>query len=406
MMETPVSPARLLILALAAQNLALGIPFGSYGMLMTEFIKEFDASRSLAGSGLAVTSIVMGILSPWVGKQISHRDVFRVMASGALSLGLGYVLLSVASSMVIVLASYVFIGFGMVMLGPIPAMSIVNKAFRASRGRAMGLVMMPIGIFVVPLIVDVLIGFFQWRVVAALIGLLFLSTIFIWRSASGCLSARDNNAKIVEPMVSEISEERQDFRLKLSRAFIVPVTGYAIIAGAGVAVTAHLVPFGVDMGFGSHRSAWLMSAFGFFAMWGSMIFGWISDYSRASYAFLINCLLHIMGLLLLATSPKYTSVIIAACIIGLCVGGLTASISAKMSELYDPERFPRALGVSLSLNLPFTVGTGPVLGLIYDFQGQYQIAFLSLAFFYLIPVFIFLYDSHVGANPRYVPSSA
>lgn len=371
---------------------------------MTEFVKEFDASRSMAGSGLAVTSVVMGILSPWVGRKISHSDVFRVMSIGAICLGLGYMLLGVASNMVIVLACYIFIGIGMVMLGPIPAMSIVNKAFQASRGRAMGLVMMPIGIFVVPVAVDLLLGFFHWRIVSALAGLVFLASVFLWHKASADSAGRCQNNRFSELPASEKSDVPQDVRHIFNRSFLVPVSGYAIIAGAGVAVTAHLVPFGVDTGFGSHRSAWLMSAFGFSAMWGSMFFGWISDYSRASYAFLINCLLHIMGLLLLATSLKYTDIIIAACIVGLCVGGLTASVSAKMAELFDHDLFPRALGISLSLNLPFTVGTAPVLGLIHDFHGQYQIAFLALAVFYLIPVLVFLYDSYVSGNPRSVPA--
>ena len=52
----------MLALAFLAQNLALGLSYGTYGAFVLHFVEEFDAPLSLAGSGLAITALVMGWL--------------------------------------------------------------------------------------------------------------------------------------------------------------------------------------------------------------------------------------------------------------------------------------------------------------------------------------------------------
>lgn len=47
---------RMLALAFLAQNLALGLSYGTYGAFVLHFVEEFDAPLSLAGSGLAITA--------------------------------------------------------------------------------------------------------------------------------------------------------------------------------------------------------------------------------------------------------------------------------------------------------------------------------------------------------------
>lgn len=167
----------MLALAFLAQNLALGLSYGTYGAFVLHFVEEFDAPLSLAGSGLAITALVMGLTSPWTGRLVSRLPIGRVMAAGALCMAAGFGLLALAPSMIWVLVLYGLIGLGMVLLGPIPAMALITNWFQADRGKALGLGMVPLGIFLLPPLATLSVESLGWRSSALIIAGLLLASL-------------------------------------------------------------------------------------------------------------------------------------------------------------------------------------------------------------------------------------
>ena len=66
------APRTILVLAALAQNVSIGFTFGTYGVLLLGVEETFGASRSALGAGLALTTLVMGLLSPAVGSAMAR----------------------------------------------------------------------------------------------------------------------------------------------------------------------------------------------------------------------------------------------------------------------------------------------------------------------------------------------
>ena len=52
---------KMLLLAFFAQNLAVGIPFGSFGLLIGDIARDFHAGHSQVSLGIALLMLMMGL---------------------------------------------------------------------------------------------------------------------------------------------------------------------------------------------------------------------------------------------------------------------------------------------------------------------------------------------------------
>ena len=384
---------KMLALAFFAQNLALGLTYGTYSAFVSRFVEEFNAPLSLAGSGLAVTALVMGLTSPLSGRLVARLPIAKVMIAGALCMSLGFALMSVASSMTWVLATFALTGFGMVILGPIPAMALIANWFQADRGKALGLGMLPLGIFVMPPVATLAIAEWGWRATALSIsGLLLLGIPLLLR-------VRDRPVASDSAQASTATPTARVATFLLDPRYAILVFAYAIVAGGGSAITAHMIPLGTYMGFEVSRAAVLLSMYGFAAGAGAFLFGWLADRSGGMAALLANALVHVGSWFLMLSSEQYSTAMVAAALMGLCGGGLTVAISSRLAEMYDPQRFSQALGLALALNMPFTFGAAPLLGWLYDASGTFDVGLMALISAYLLAAVLFTYLLQVARKP-------
>jgi MFS family permease len=136
---------RMLAIAFLAQNCAIGIALGSYGTLITSLQTEFNTSRSLASTGLSVMLLVLGLMSPFMGGLLTRFSIRTVMVAGAVLNMVGYLLLAQANSIYMVLAIYAaLLGPGYCMLGIIAPATLISRWFTRHRGKALGVMNMPL----------------------------------------------------------------------------------------------------------------------------------------------------------------------------------------------------------------------------------------------------------------------
>src|SRR5512139_2898279 len=113
---------RMLALGFLAQNAAIGLTFGSFGVLIKPIATEWQASRALASFGIAVIMLLMGIAGPVLGALLARYPIRRVMSWGAVLMAAGFTLAAQAREFWVFLLGFGVIGgAGCAALGVIPA---------------------------------------------------------------------------------------------------------------------------------------------------------------------------------------------------------------------------------------------------------------------------------------------
>ena len=117
-----------------AQITAWGTSYYCLGVLANPIADDTGWSRSFIYAGFTLALLVMGAVSPWIGRAIDRYGGRRLMAIGTLTVSAGLLALSTVTSQATYLAVWVVLGIGM-------RLSLYDAAFAAlvqvvpSRGR-------------------------------------------------------------------------------------------------------------------------------------------------------------------------------------------------------------------------------------------------------------------------------
>ena len=148
----PKGAWRILILAFLAQNFAIGLSLGSFGVSVMAIETEFETTRSLASLGGSLEILAMGLLGPLVALAMERFTIRNTMLAGVVLGSVAYVALWAAPTIWVFLAAFgLLLGPSVVMAGNLPGSTLVNNWFPNNPGRAVGIMMMPLFIMLVPL---------------------------------------------------------------------------------------------------------------------------------------------------------------------------------------------------------------------------------------------------------------
>lgn len=371
---------RMIALGFLAANLAIGLTFGTFGVLIKPVAAELGASRGMASFGIAVILLLMGIAGPALGVAFRHFRIRSVMLAGGVLMVAGFLLAARAGSFTLFLIGYSIIaGAGCAMLGIIPASTLMANWFVARRGMALGLISVPLLVAAAPPVAAALVEAYDWRFALTVqAGVIALLLPLLWRvidrpedvgqSPLGAPSTRDG-ATVTTPATGYAS-------LLADRYFWGILVSAGLITTGGIVIVSHLVPFATDNGVEATRAAALLSVNGTASMVGALMFGVIADRIGARLTVgLIGVTLALLWSLLLAF-PRYEVIAVLLIGIGPCSGGLHPAFAALLANAFGRESFASALGLATLLMLPFTFFAAPAAGAIYDVTGGYQTAFM------------------------------
>jgi len=373
---------RMVALAFLAQNLAIGLTFGSFGVLIKPVASELHASRAMASLGIAVIMLLMGLSGPVLGVLLARYPIRRVMSAGAVLMAGGFVLAARAESFPVFLLGFSVIGgAGCAALGVIPATTLASNWFVARAGLAIGLVSIPLFIAMTPPLVAWIVEGYGWRaalhaLAAAFIAVLPLLQLVVSRPedvgqcALGAGAAAQTGRTNLPP-----EPPRQLSAFVWSAWYWGALSAAGLLSCGGIVLMSHLVPFATDRGIPTASAALLLSVNGVFSMAGALLFGHVADRigPRAT-----------LGLIGLVQAACWSGIIFADRFmlfvpflvgIGLCGGGTHTAFSALLNAAYGRASFANALGLATLLMLPFTFVAAPLAGWIFDSSGSYVIAF-------------------------------
>ena len=147
--------------------------FTAYSIIAVPLEKTFEPSRMVLMLGIPAVVAATGVLSPVIGAAIDKFSIRLLMLAGTFILGLGFVLLSFASSMNQVLLIYLIpMAMSCVLTGPVAGSALLARWFNHRRGLAISIAAggAAVGGLIVPPLLQYLIATFEWRAALQIFG--------------------------------------------------------------------------------------------------------------------------------------------------------------------------------------------------------------------------------------------
>ena len=384
------------VLAAAALTEMLAIGSTSYaaGLFVLPLEREFSLSRAAASSALPISFAGAALMAPLVGYLLDKYPVQKVIAIGAIAFGLGFVIISATSSLIVmVLALLIPAAFGGMAIGPLTTATLTSRWFYRRRGRALGIATVATsggGILVVPLL-SWGIDTYGWRTAlfgeALIIVLIVLAlAAFVIRSgpAERELKTHPENQGRPQSDIATAFRRSTDGLVPHRRYGEILSTlnfwavGWVLAAIAGIdqAIVVTIVPYATELGFTSAPTVFLITVFSVTAASVKLISGFLADYVDRRAIILAASLAMIMSLALLLWFSGYAMLLIACCLAGAGLGCILPASAALIAASFGAPSFGRAMGMIYVAVVVSSIVSVRFIGAVFDRTGNYSAAFL------------------------------
>ena len=274
--------------AFAALFSVVGLALYGLPLYYDFMVREFGWSRTMVTSGNALSKLVVGPLfgfaAGWIVDRFGPR---RLMMAGILMAGGALVGLGAMSSLWMFYFFYFFNALGYVCGGPLPNQVLLSRWFDRTRGKAMGIAYLGIGIggALVPLlsrVADRRVRLARRR--CRLLGVLIVAD----RAAAGVLRARGRRPRRSATQRSTARAQRRRREaaqaaraaddLPDTRAFYLLALGSMCSIAAVGGTNQHLKLFlSLDRGYSQGDAARIISLVLAVSIAGRLLMGWLAD---------------------------------------------------------------------------------------------------------------------------------
>jgi sugar phosphate permease len=337
-------------------------------------VQQFGWTHAEVTSGNALSKLVVGplfgFLAGWLVDRFGPR---RLMMAGILMAGGALIGLGSVSSLGMFYFFYLFNALGYVCGGPLPNQILLTRWFQESRGKAMGIAYLGIGLggAAVPWISHFLAERFGWQ--AALRSLGFLIIVIAFPLAFF----------LKEPPASSQPAPANKGGLWTSAFTRAPL--YLLLVGSMCSIAAvsgtqqNLKLFlTLDVHYGQAQAARILSLVLASSMVGRLLMGWLADRFPKKYVMLLIYLLVASAIPFLFVSRLPVLLHVFAILFGVGLGGDYMIIPLLSAEIFDVRLLGRLLGVILTADGVAEAVAPWIVGHIRDRTGSYSKAFLFL----------------------------
>lgn len=354
----------------------VGIMFYGIPFFFDFWVKEFDWTRATVTSGNIFGKIIIGPIFGFAAGWFSDRfGPRRLMLFGILTAGLAVIGLSSMHSLWQFYTFYLLMALGYMCGGPLPNQVLTSRWFNKSRGRAMGIAYLGIGIggMLVPQIAKWLNMRMDWRSSLVVLGCFMIAVAFpvAWFVKENP-EGSELPAKTDEPKIS--------FRNILrSRSFYLLAIGSMCSIGAVSGISQNLkLFFSLDLRYSQAHAANIISLVLGASIIGRLMMGWLADRFPKKYVMLLIYMLVSVSILMLYFSSTSGLVYVFALVFGIGLGGDYMIIPLMAAELFGVKVMGRVMGLVLTFD-GLGEAFGPMLaGALRDHYGSYYMGFAAL----------------------------
>ena len=370
------------------QGLATAAVSYSYGVVLAPIAQEFGASRLQMMLGITASTIVSGIISPFLGIAMDRRSLRRLALLGCFLLGLGFALMSMAQAIWhVVLVFALCMAPAMVLIGPTLVSTLLARWFSRRRGTAMGVAALGTSVFgfLVPPLLQLAIDAIGWRPALACAGaaalLIGVPAAWIVRDRPELLGlAPDGDPPGAQPAAPRAPGASDSTRgiFGQSNFWMVAVV-LGLLFSVYSAMMSNLVPLARDQGHSAELAALLMSVIAGCGMIGKLAFGVVADRIDLRAGLGVAIALVIACLLLLMADSRYPVMFVASALLGLAAGGMLPVWGSLMAVLFGAANYGRVMGLMNPVMMPVVVAGAPFAGWSYDRSGSYMVTLSAFA---------------------------
>jgi predicted MFS family arabinose efflux permease len=303
------------------------------GVFKDPLAQEFGWNRTQLSAGIALSSLLAILLSPFIGVLIDRLGTRRLAIPGIALTSAAVAAFSLASgSVTLWIALWAVWGLCSLLVQSTVWSTAVAGVFHAGRGLALGVTMAGTALaqIIAPPLTNWLIGEFGWRAayvwlgcgwgaVAFILSLFFLFDAHSLRSRQAFATGRERDTKSELPGLSIAQAWRNSalWRVATSTFLIMTIT---------VAVVVHQFPILVEAGVTRAQAAWLVSLSGVAGIVGKLVTGTLIDRFHARWVGGITLASTAIAYPLLV-EPLRTPLLI---VIGIMISGYAAGTKMQL----------------------------------------------------------------------------
>lgn len=352
----------------------VGIMFYGLPFFYDFWVTDFGWSRATITSGNAVGKIIVGpLFGFFAGWFIDRFGPRRLMLTGIMFGGIALIGLSLMTTLWHFYLFYVFNALGYMFGGPLPNQVLVSRWFTKSRGKAMGIIYLGIGVggMLVPQIAKALNTNFGWHNALAVLGVLMVAIAFpmAW-------FVKDNPEQ-VETQHSIPKVPLGDI-LK-GWPFYLLLIGSMCSIGAVAGTSQNLKLFlSIDLHYSQQEAANVLSIVLGSSIIGRLLMGWLADRMAKKYVMMLIYALVALAIPMLYFADVSGVIYIFAFLFGVALGGDYMIIPLMAAELFGVKVMGRVMGLVITADGLAEAFAPMLAGWLRDESGSYVNGFAAL----------------------------
>jgi MFS family permease len=337
-------------------------------------VQQFGWTRGQVTSGNALSKLVVGplfgVLAGWMVDRFGPR---RLMIAGILMAGAALVGLGSISTLGAFYFFYMLNALGYVCGGPLPNQVLLSRWFEKSRGQAMGIAYLGIGLggAAVPWISHLLVQYFGWQAALRTLGLMVLVL-----ALPAALLAKEPPRSNQRVASASLVEARSAF---VTIPFVLLTLGsmFSIAAVSGAQQNLKLF-LSLDLHFTQSQAARVLSLVLTFSIIGRLLMGWLADRFPKKYVMVLIYLLAAVALPLLFLGHSSLALYLFAVVFGIGLGGDYMIVPLMTAEIFGVQLLGRLLGLILTAGSVAEAVSPWLIGRLRDRTGSYSSGFFVL----------------------------
>ena len=380
-----------------------GTFYYGFSALVKPLQDQFGWSRALISGAFSLRTQSGGVASPIVGYLVDRVGSRRLLLTGTVLVGAGFIFLSRVESVWAFYAAVMVIAVGMSATGGPVAMTTAAHWFERQRGRAMALLTAGAGASgVMVVVLATLISAFGWREALLIIGIaqwavcIPLALLVRHRPEEmGLLPDGEpprppaEVGRVTAPPEADAVADGplriQDSGMTVgqalrTRTFWLLALAMSLAGFGSTAIIVHQVVYVTEAtGLSDGEAAVVAMLMPVVSLAGRLGFGWLADYREKRQVLAASYTLLGLGILLLAAAQEPWQLVFFLVVFSPGWGGSIAVQPAFQAESFGLRAFGAIQGLAFTVSTLGSVA-GPIFaGWVHDSTDTYRHAFVVLA---------------------------
>lgn len=357
--------------------------FFGFTAMIDPIVREFGWSYTEVSFASSLRGLEMGILAPIVGVLTDRFGPRRLILTGVVTIGAGFVLLSLTQSLWTFYASFILLAFGAGGCTSVVTLTVVARWFHRNLGKAMGITVSGFGAsgLLIPVVVW-LIDSYGWRTAMILQGAgmwaLGIPLALVIRDRPEEMGLVPDGRPLPKPAAAAAEprcvspEARVPFRDALkSRPFLWLNLVEAVRFTVLTAVVVHVMPFLASQGIPRETAGLVAAAIPLFSIPGRFGFGWLGDVMEKRYVMATAFCCMAAGLVAFQFAAAMWPIALFLLFFSPGFGGNMVMRGAVVREYFGVHSFGKLMGITLGAASIGGVIGPTAAGWVYDTAGGY-----------------------------------